>query len=139
MSQPPSKLRVLRGFHPIARSLAVYNSENFSHTNYDRRTIGRNLFHATRFTVLFVAIMAISTMNGWNCFLPGLDWSQRAYHLVLMLCLVQQLFIFASMTKRNRRISDALEHLQKTVDNRKLSHYVFLSISIELMFSFIYQ
>lgn len=115
--QPQPKIKVLRGFHPVARSLAVYNSENFDR-NKTRRAFTRSVLDAIRYTVLFVAMSAITTMNGWNCFLPGLDWSQRAYHLVVMLCLVQQLFIFTSMTKRNRQISDALEHLQRTVDAR---------------------
>lgn len=114
---PESKFQVLRGFRPLARSLTVYNAENFRLGGDDTRKIRRNLMLVIGCTALFFSVAVMSSLNGWTCFLPGLEWSERAFNLTLMLCLVQQLVIFTAMTRKNQQITNALEQLQRTVDS----------------------
>lgn len=113
-----SKKQVLRGFRPFARTLAIYNLDNFRRT-HDRRSIRHNLLRAIACSALFSSLIATAAMNAWPYFALEQNWNERAYHLVIMLCVVQQMCIFASMTRRNRQILETLEQLQRTVDNRK--------------------
>lgn len=115
------QIQVLRRFQPLARSLAVYNLNHFN----GKCAIKRTLLDAIGWTGMYISILAVSAMNCWACFDPASNWSDRAYHLVVMLCLIQQLFIAIAMTKENGNISDALEQLQQTVNNREHSQFNF--------------
>lgn len=121
-----SKLQVLHAFYPLAHSLAAYNADNFTSTN-SRRVIGRNLLRALGSTVMFAALLSVTSMIGWTCVVVELSWNERAYHLVSMLCIMQQFCIYASMTTKNGQIFDALQLLQQTVGNRKSWHFCLLA------------
>lgn len=112
------KIQVLREFRPFARSLTVFNSENFSQGS-DVHAIRRNILRAAGCTALFSALVGLSSVNCWSCLALELDWNERAYHFVLLLCILQQLFTFASMAMKSRQFINTLEKLQKIVDDRK--------------------
>lgn len=112
----PSKLQVLRGFRPFARSLTVYNSDNFDHTN-DRRAFRWNILRAIGCTVPYSASVVV-LLSCWLFFALASDWNERIFYLVIFLSLLQQLFIALAMIKRNRQITDALGQLQTTIDAR---------------------
>lgn len=117
-----ANIQVLRGFQPLACSLTVYNAENF-HRPSSSHVLGQNIRRVIGCSALFVSVSVMSSLNCWTCFLPGLEWSERAFNLALMMCLVQQLVIFTSMTTKNRQIVAALEQLQRTVDSRKSRYF----------------
>lgn len=129
-----ANIQVLRGFQPLARSLTVYNADNFRRSN-SRHVLGQNICYVIGCTALFLSVSVMSSVNCWTCFLPGLEWSERAYNLALMMCLVQQLVIFTTMTTKNRQIVDALQQLQRTVDSRKFCYFVIFADSLaDLLF-----
>lgn len=122
-----TKIHVLRGFDPIARTLTVYDSENFAGSN-NRRVIRENIFRAFVYSGLILTLAILACFNCRWCFLPGIEWSERAFHLAMMLVLVQQLVIFSSTTKQSRQIVDFVKQLQRTVDSRR--HLVLCSNNV---------
>lgn len=120
--QSKSETEVLRAFRPFARSLTIFNMENFD-LNNDRHVIGQNLLQAIECSALFSTLIAVAAMNGWAFFAPEQNWNQRAFHLVIMLCVIQQMCIFTSMTWNNREILMTLAQLQRTVDNRERFYF----------------
>lgn len=116
-----SKLQVLRGFHPLISSFAVYDSANFKRTN-SVRVIARNILVAIACTVLYLSLMGVVVLGGWTYYTLDQEWSRRAYYLVVMLCVVQQMFTFTSQAKKSRQVFDALQLLQQIIDNREFLH-----------------
>lgn len=115
---PPSKIHVLHGFRPLANSLRIYNLENFN-PKIGGRALGRNIFRAIVCAVFYVSVISVVIFNCWRSYQPELPWNERAYHLAIMLCFVQQVAIFTSMNKNNRQIIDVFDQLQKVVDSRE--------------------
>lgn len=113
-----ANLKVLHAFNPLARSLAVFNWDNFSN-NHPPHIVRRNTLQAVCCGIAYVSIIVISVMNGWSVFVFKLGWSERAFHLVVMLCLLQQFFIYTSMARKNRQIIEAMDQLQQSVTNRE--------------------
>lgn len=117
MSTKP-KVHVLRGFDPIARTLTVYDSENFGRHN-DRSVFMQNILRAIGYSGLILTLAILACFNCRWVFLPGIEWSERAFHLAMMLVLIQQLVIFSSTTNKSRRIIDFVKQLQQSVNSRR--------------------
>lgn len=113
------RYQVLRGFRPLARSLTVYNVDHFNRNNNGLLQIMGSAFRALGYTALVSTLAILACFNCRWCFLPRIEWSERAFHLVMMLVLIQQLVIFTTMTNKNRKIVDTVHLLQKTVNSRK--------------------
>lgn len=128
-----SKIQVLRAFQPMARSLTIYNTEHFSRLNRPR-AIGQNLLQAAGYTTLAFSLIIVLVLNLLAFGNVELEWHERAFHLGLMLGQMQQLFIFAAMSRKNRQITNALEKLQRTVTNRKESNFFQLEFGTEIEF-----
>lgn len=118
---PPAKAQVLRNFHPLAHSLAFYIIDNFS-PKLERHVLRQNILRAIGSTVLFLSVVSC-----WASVQPELKWSERAYHLVVIISLVQQLFIFVAMARRNRKIIDALGRFREVIDSREPFFYLWPS------------
>lgn len=117
-----SNVQVLRGFKPLARTLTIFNPENFNR-NQHRHAIWRNILRAIGCITLLISLATVASLNCWTCFLPERGWSDRASHLALMLGQLQGVFVFAAMTRKNRRITGALQQLQQTIDIRENSSH----------------
>lgn len=113
-----SKLQVLQSFHMMARSLTIYNSDNFV-GKQNARIIGRNLFRALLISTFFISLIVVVLMCGWMLFTLEQNKSDRVYFLGFCLIHVQQLNNCTIMTKENRKIVNVLEQLQLIVDKRE--------------------
>lgn len=113
-----AKIQVLSGFKPLARTLTVYNSEQYDRSNSPQE-IGVTVLLAAGFTMLQLSLVIMMVVNILKVIDAELDWTVRAFHLALMLGQIQQFLIAASMTRENRQIADAFEHLQRIVESRK--------------------
>lgn len=102
----------------MARSLTIYNSEHFDRRNGSHE-IRQNLLVAAGYTVLSFSLTIVMVANILEFGKAELAWTQRAFHLALMLGQLQQFLISAAMTRVNRQITDALGQLQSTVESRK--------------------
>lgn len=113
-----SNFHVLYAFRPLAHTLTVYNSENFSR-DHSTRIIGQNILQAVANSAKYFSMIAVSSMYIWMFYALEMDWAERAFFIGLMLSQMQQVFIYAAMTKENRQIICALDQLQQTIDKRK--------------------
>lgn len=114
-----SKVHVLHGFDPIAETLTVYNYEKFDRT-ISHGFIMQNIFRAIGYSGLILTLAILACFNCRWVFLPDIEFNERAFHLAMMLVLIQQLVIFTTTTKESRKIIDFVRQLQQTVDNREL-------------------
>lgn len=112
------QIEVLRGYRPFARTLAVYNPENYGPNN-DQRLVTRNLLEAIGSTILCISLVILSSLSLYICLAVAEDLLERIYQLTLILVQMQQVLIYISMSRKNRQILDALAQLQKIVNNRK--------------------
>lgn len=110
--------QVLRVFHPVARSLTVYSAASFSCKNATH-TIVRNLLEAIVCTVVLLSLPGVGVLSIWTYSTLDQAWNQRAYYLVVLLCVIQQMVNFTSMSIQSHRFLDALKQLQNIIDNRK--------------------
>lgn len=116
----PSKqpVQVLVEYWPFARCVAAFNVDNF--IVIDRPILVRNLLRAFFIVALLASLIAFVYLSKcWSTFDHEIGWSERAYQLASVLCLTQQFVIYILMAMKNRRIIDALHHLQQIVDSRK--------------------
>lgn len=113
------RLDVLRGFRPLAHSLTIYNTKHFNYNENGLLALILNILRALVYTALVSTLAILACFNCRWVFLPRIEWSERAFHLAMLLVLIQQLFIFVTMTQKNHQISDTLEQLQRTVNSRK--------------------
>lgn len=116
-----SKFQVLRAFHPLIGSFAVYDSANFKRTN-GAHMIARNMLVAIVCTVLYLSLVGVAVLGCWTYYTLDQECSRRAYYLVVMLCVVQQMLTFTTQTKKSRQVIDALQLLQRIIDNREILH-----------------
>lgn len=117
----------MQSFHLFARTLAIYNADNYSWMN-GGQVIRRNVVRAMWCTAFLLSLIVVSVLNAWTTFVLEGDLNERAFHLALMLGQLQQVFIYTSMTTKNREINAVLEQLQRTVDSRKVFFSLFLKI-----------
>lgn len=113
---PASKFQVLAAFRPLVRSLTIYNTENFGRSN-GKRVVIENSLRTIGFTALYCSLVGGLMLNFWSYMKVDQTLTEAALHLVATLCTLHQLFIFATMTVKNQKIVDALNQLQRIVEN----------------------
>lgn len=107
---------VLHTFRPYLRFLMAFNVENFQ--NNAPQNVRFNVLKAFLILIIFVAAFATNWLNCWSCLRNGFDLDENSGQIVPILAGTQQLFTYLSILKKRREISDAVEYLQGTVENR---------------------
>lgn len=110
-------MQVLRAFRKLLHICQVFNSENFS--KHDQRIFIRNLCKAIVVFLAFSSHVMVTFFNSLSCSQSDFDLAQNGQQLVALLAGFQMLLIFVSITKKNRRINNAVECLQSAIGNRE--------------------
>lgn len=109
-------IQVLHTFRPYLRFISAFNIENFK--NNARQIVTSNLLKAFLNLIIFVSAFATTWLNYWSCIQDGFDLDENSGQIVPILAGTQQLFIYLSIVRKSREITNAIEYLQETVENR---------------------
>lgn len=110
------KILVLHAFRPFLRLLSIYNIENFT----DRLIRGPNILLVSLSLITVVSTFAALTLNGWSCIRYKCNLIKNSDRIVAIVGITQQFIIYLSICFYNRVFTNAIESLQKIVENRKI-------------------
>lgn len=121
-----SEIQVLRRLRPLTRILAVHDADIFGGNN-DQRAKVRNALRVAAYAAALLTQLLTALFYSLTYWLLEMGWRERAFHLALILSLIQQCSILIATARKNREIFNAFDQLQRIVDNRKSFHFISLS------------
>lgn len=114
------QFEVLKEFRLVARTLAIYNLDNyFGVNNKNRHKLKWNIFATIVFTISYGLLTGLSLIDTWFATNSAIEWNIRIYNSVVVLALTHQLLIFISTNRVNRQIFNTLNDLQRIVNGSK--------------------
>lgn len=121
-------MRTLQAFRPFLHILKVFNGANFKGKHINGKVLGRNLLQAIAILLVFLLILLAVFFNLLACLKQTDNLVQQSHRISALVCLAQQWLVFLSMMVLNRQLSDAIEHLQDTVQKREHLNWGHISV-----------
>lgn len=111
-------MRTLQAFRPYLHILKVFNVANFKGNHINGKVLGRNLLQAIAVLLFSLVVFLAVLFNLLACLEQTDNLVQQSHRISALVCLAQQCLVFLSMMVLSRQLSDAIEHLQDTMQKR---------------------
>lgn len=115
-------------FRNLAQILVLYNSERFQVPN--RKAWWRNFWTAFVFMVFLIMLITLYTAALIHCFDCKFAIGDIAFAIPTSFCILQVFSVYVSMAWNNRKISEAIDHLQQAIETGEINSKNLRSISI---------
>lgn len=108
---------VLNELRRIVWIITVFNQENFPIT--DRKTILQNISIALIYSACFTMLGLILVTSVWYCFDCNFAIKESSLAIPIGISAAQMMGIYISLTLNNRKITQFVDNLQETIENRE--------------------
>lgn len=110
---------VLKSFRPFCRVFTIYNLENFQNTNL------KLLVYNYCQCITLLGVLLWYFLSGF-CYCVDAKFNMKivAHSMSLLIGAFQIVCIHVSLSVKNRKIAEALEFLQRIVQNRKITKII---------------